>query len=374
MTAGLGSISPSPEHLALAEAVRGFLESRAPLTWVRERMEQSGFDPEVHARLAQDLGLHGLAIPEQYGGSGFGLAEQFVVLEQLGRGLYPGPYLATAVIATTALLLADDDAACATYLPGLADGSRTATLVDTVLTGGREDPLSVEVARTETGLTVSGDAAFVVDGATADLFLVLARLDGKPSLLAVPRDGGHVSAASSSVLDKTRPLAVVSFDAAPANPVGPPGDAVRYRDRLRAIASSALAAESTGAAARCLEMTVEYVKIREQFARPIGSFQSIKHRCADMLIRLEAARSATAYASWAIVTESDELLIAAAVAASTCAETFVFIAQQMIQLHGGIGFTWEHDAHLYLRRAKSSATLFGSPERHLGQLATFVGI
>ncbi|HXP54055.1 MAG TPA: acyl-CoA dehydrogenase family protein [Streptosporangiaceae bacterium] len=368
----LSSLSPSEEHIALAETVREFVTERAPISWVRERMGQPGFDAGVHRAMAQDLGLNGLAIPEEYGGAGYGLGEQFVVLEELGRGLYPGPYLASAILAPTALLLAADEAACADYLPGLADGSATATLIDAGPDSWRSQPLSAAV--TASGPTVTGEASLVLDGTTADLLLIGMDVDGKPSLVAITPDGGGVTSTVSSVLDKTRPLSTVNFDSAPARLIGAPGDAARYAGRLRAITASALAAESTGAAARCLDTTVDYLKVRVQFERPIGSFQALKHRCADMLVRLEAARSAVAYASWAIAEDSDEFEVAAAVAAATCAESFLYIAQQMIQLHGGIGFTWEHDAHLFLRRARSSAALFGEPAEHLRQLSALAGI
>jgi alkylation response protein AidB-like acyl-CoA dehydrogenase len=363
------------EQEELRDNLRHFLAAKSPTTEVRRLMDTGhGYDPSVWTQMARQLGLQGLAIPEEYGGSGFGLAEQLIVLEEAGRSLLAAPYL-SAVIASTALLVSGDDTAKKDLLPGIAEGTSLVTVADAE-GEGLADPSTyrTRAERAGEGHRVTGTKHYVLDGHVADVLLVVALTPDGPGLFAVDGGAPGVQRRLSSTLDATRKLAVVDFDGAPARLVGEAGARADVLDTVRAVAVLCLAAEQTGGAARCLEMAVDYARTREQFGRPIGSFQAIKHKLADVALEVEAARSAVAYGSWALVGDRAELGIAAAVAGVTCSQAYVRAAQENIQVHGGIGFTWEHDAHLFLRRAKSSSVLFGRGHEHRERLAQLVGI
>lgn len=323
------------ERLALREAVRDLLRK----------------DPDGHwPRLCGEIGAAGLAIPERFGGAGASLVEAHLVLEELGRGLTPSPYLSSAVLAAMALLATDADAACARLLPGIADGSRTAALVF----GGTD----VTVARDD---RLHGSVHHVLDGDTADTLLV-----------AVPSglyevDAAGVRRAHTPTMDLTRRLATVEMDGVAGRRLGP-----CRPDRLRDVAAVALSAEQVGAASRALELTVEYTKTRVQFGRPIGAFQALQHRLADLYVLVESARSASYAAVDAIVAGAPDAPELAAVAAVHCTETFERVAAETIQMHGGIGITWEHDAHRYFKRAHGAKHLFGDPRAHLARLAVTI--
>jgi alkylation response protein AidB-like acyl-CoA dehydrogenase len=346
------------EQEELRASVRRFLTDKSS---VRDWMEsEAGHDPALWRQMADQLGLQGLALPEEYGGSGGGPVELGIVLEEMGRALLPSPFFATVALAGQTLAASDDDAAKSRWLPGIADGSLTATLAIAEESGSWR---LADIATTATDGTVSGTKMFVVDGHTADLLLVVAR-DG---LFAIEGDAAGVTRTRLDTLDPTRRLARIDFDDAPAVRVG---DA--FPRTALDLAVVALAAEQVGGAQACLDAAVAYAKLRVQFGRPIGSFQAIKHKCADMLLAVEAARSAAYHA--ASVADSAELPVAAALAGAYCSAAFTHAAKENIQIHGGIGYTWEHDAQLYLKRAKSSEQLFGAPAAHRAQLADLVGI
>lgn len=318
----------TPEQVALRDAVRSLLDKHSD---VRAAIETPhGYDKDVWARLCA-IGV--LPIPEQHGGSGAGLAETRIALEELGRTLTPSPLLASTLTAQ-ALLATGNEEACDRLLPRIADGT-VATLV-----------WPWDNART----SLDGTARYVLDG---DLAEILLATDGT-DLYEIDLAG--VTREHTPTMDQTRRLAVIHLAGAGATHLG------RWSASIRDVALSLLAAEQVGAAAQALELTVEYTKTRVQFGKPIGSFQALKHRMADMHVLVETARSAALAAD-------DE--VSAAVAKVYCSEAFFKVAAEMVQLHGGIAITWEHDAHLYLKRAHGSGQLFGSPRAHLERLARF---
>ncbi|MGW1617647.1 acyl-CoA dehydrogenase family protein [Streptomyces sp. NPDC002172] len=374
------------EHEQLRATLRRFLADKAPSEAVRRSMESAdGHDPVLWRRMAGELGLLGLALPEEYGGFGGGPVELGLVLEELGRALLPSPYFATVALAGQALAVSGDETAKARWLPGIVDGSLTGTLALAEENGSWH----VADVRAEAvpdgrgpGDRVSGTKMFVVDGHSADLVLTVARSAAGPRLFAVEGTAPGVTRTRLETLDPTRRLARIDLDGAPALPVGPAAaDAAAYLRRVTDLAVVALAAEQAGGAQACLDAAVAYAKVRVQFGRPIGSFQAVKHKCADMLLKVEAARSAAYHALSAAADlprpgepSESPLSTAAAVAAVCCADAYTHAAKENIQIHGGIGYTWEHDAHLHLKRAKSSEQLLGSPATHRRRLAGLVGI
>ncbi|MFC4499418.1 MULTISPECIES: acyl-CoA dehydrogenase family protein [Streptomyces] len=365
------------EQEELRSTLRRFLADKAPSEAIRRSMEsEQGHDPRLRQQMADQLGLHGLALPQEYGGFDGGPVELGIVLEELGRVLLPSPYFATVALAGQALAVSGDDTAKARWLPAIADGSLTGTLALAEEDGSwRVEDTATSAVAGDGGWRVSGTKMFVIDGHSADLLLVVARADTGPGLFAVDGDAPGVTRTRLETLDPTRRLARVDLDGAAALRVGPEGDAATaYLRTVTDLAVVALAAEQVGGARACLDAAVEYAKVRVQFGRPIGSFQAIKHKCADMLLKVEAARSAAYHAMSVAARSPDELPVSAALAGAYCADAFTHAAKENIQIHGGIGFTWEHDAHLYLKRAKSSEQLFGSPATHRGRLAELVGI
>lgn len=359
---------PSGELDDLREAVRGFLTATSSSATVRELMAtDTGYDEATWRKMAGELGLHGIAVPEEWGGAGADMTALAVVFEEMGRALLCAPFFSTVALATQALLNSGDRTAMAEFIPSIADGSTTATLI---LNGELEawDPVAVTLAaRRDSEFRVYGEAGMVLDGSTADVILVAANTDAGTSLLAVRATADGVEREPLATLDRTRKVARLRFDGAPARLIGTDGDAGGGLARTSDLAIVALAAEQVGAAQRCLDAAVAYAKERIQFGRPIGSFQAIKHRCADMLVLVEGARSAAMHA--AEVAGTDELSTAASVAKMACSEAFLHVALDSMRIHGGIGFTWEHDAHLFVRRAKASQLTFGSPDHHAQRLA-----
>ncbi|MEZ0365825.1 acyl-CoA dehydrogenase [Mycobacterium sp. pUA109] len=366
------SFSPGQEAESLRAVVRGFLEKHSTQRDVRQLMETDpGFDADVWARAAQELGLHGLALPEEFDGSGAGPVELGVVFEEMGAALFCGPFLSTVGLAATALLEAGDLEAAAAYLPGIAAGSTTATLAWAGPTPA-ESTLTAE--RSADTWRVSGRAPLVVDGSTADLVLVAATTSAGSSLFAVPGLTEGLKRTPLTTMDSTRKLAELRFAAVPASMIGTDGAATGALARTLDLAVLYLAAEQLGGADRALAMAVEYAKTRVQFGRAIGSFQAIKHRCADMLIDVESARSVVHHGLWTAMHEPANLAVAASLARAVAADAYQRVAAQTIQIHGGIGFTWEHPAHLYVKRAKSSQLLLGSPTHHRARLAELLDL
>jgi alkylation response protein AidB-like acyl-CoA dehydrogenase len=365
----------------LRESVRRFLADRAPISRVRELMEtEDGIDRAVWEQAGAQLGLIGLAIPEEYGGGGFSFAEQAIVLEELGAALYGGPYLASGVLAATALLASPDEGARSDLLPAIASGEVIATVAFTE-DDGSWDPSVARLAAVKAGDSwrLDGHKSFVLDGGAAGLVLAVAVADGSLSLFAVDAsaaDGGAagLTRATLPTLDQTRKLARLEFDGVPARLIGSPGDAAAVMDHVLNVTAVALAAEQLGGAQRALDMTVEYTKVRHQFGRPIGSFQGLKHRLADLLLEVESLRSAVAYAASAVAEGSPEVPVLAPLVKAYASDTYFHVTAEAIQMHGGIGFTWEHDAHLYFKRAKSSELFLGDASYHRERLAARIGL
>jgi alkylation response protein AidB-like acyl-CoA dehydrogenase len=366
----------SAEQEELRASVRRFLADRAPISAVRELMDTTdGVDPAVWRQAGEQLGLQGIAVPEEYGGSGFSFAEQAIVLEELGAALYGGPYLASAVLAATALLAGSDESAKKTYLPGIASGELIATLAFTEEDGSWDvDAIRLAANREGDGWRLDGRKSFVLDGHTAGLILVVARTGDELSLFAVPAGAEGLTRTALSTLDQTRKLARLDFAGVPATLVGVAGEGAAVLSRTLDVAAIAQAAEQLGGAQRALDMAVDYLKVRHQFGRPIGSFQALKHRCADLLLEVESLRSAVQYAAAAVAENSDEIPVVAALVKAYASDVYFHVAAENIQLHGGIGFTWEHDAHLYFKRAKASELFLGDAAYHREHLATRIGL
>ena len=362
------------EHEELREITRRFLAEKSSLTQVRKLAESgANRDDAVWHQMADQLMLQGIAIPEEYGGAGYGPVELGIVLEELGRALTVAPYLSTVALAGQTLTTCSDNEARSAWLPGIAEGAVIATLAVADETG-EIDPAGVTSVATSAGedWKITGTKRFVIDGVGADMIIVAARAGEELALFTVKGDAEGVRREPLAQLDPTRQVATVNLDNALA--VRIEDDATAVLARVADLVAVALAAEQTGGAAATLDMAVEYTKIRVQFGRPIGSFQAIKHRCADLLTEVESARNA-AFSAASLLTQDDpEGPVAAALAAAWCATTYTHAAKENIQLHGGIGFTWEHDAHFHLKRAKTSELLLGTPARHRARVADLAGI
>jgi len=321
------------------------------------------YHPKLWQALAVEMGLAGLAVPERYGGGGASLREAAVVLEELGRSVAPVPYLGSAVVATAALRAAGDGP----LLTELATGGAIAALAVPFATA--PGPATEPTVREQRG-ALTGAVRGVADALAADTLLVPAG-DG---LYAVPAGADGVGRHPLVSLDLTRPLCDLSFDGAPGRRLaGGPAAAMAVSAGLTAGAAL-LASEQLGVAQWCLDTTVEYVRTRYQFARPVGSFQAVKHRLADLWVQLAQARAVARHAAACAGQDDPDLPVAAALAQAFCGPVAVRAAEECVQLHGGIGFTWEHPAHLYLKRAKSSAIGFGTADQHRTALAALVDL
>jgi len=360
----------------LRASARGFFEKYSDEDAVRATMETTeGFDRTLWDRMAEELGLQGLLIPERFGGIELSFRDLQIVMEEMGRALVCAPFLSSAVLCPTALLAAGDEAQSQALLPRLASGSSIAALAFADRRGrwNRADN-TVEGRQGRGGWTVTGTRPYVIDGATADVVLVAAATDRGPSLFAVDARAEACRAEPLQTLDMTRRQANLTFDSASAELVGTAGAADDYVRAAVDAGLTALAAEQVGGARRVMDMSVEYAKVREQFGRPIGSFQAIKHKCADMLVEVESATSAAEAACTAIAEGSAEAALLASLAKAYCSEAFYHVAAENIQIHGGIGFTWEHAAHLYFRRAKSTELLLGTPAYHRERMLEELGL
>jgi len=366
----------SEEQEELRNIVRQFLDAKSPEAAVREQMEtEKGYDDAVWSQMSEQLGLQSLIVPEEFGGSGYSYVELIVVLEEMGRSLLCAPYFSTVVLGANTLIHSGDDAAKAAHLPGIASGETIATLAFTE-PNGRWDESGIEATAVADGdsFKITGTKSFVLDGHVADLVLVAARTAAGVSLFAVQGDAAGLTRTSLSTMDQTRKQAKLDFDGVSGTLIGTDGGGWDVLSTVLDLAAVALAAEQVGGAQKCLDMAVEYAKVRVQFGRPIGSFQAIKHKCADMLLEVESAKSAAYYAGWCASEMNDELPSVASLAKAYCSDAYFHAAAENIQIHGGIGFTWEHPAHLYFKRAKSSELLFGDPTYHRELLAQRIGI
>jgi alkylation response protein AidB-like acyl-CoA dehydrogenase len=326
----------------LRAIVAAFLERHATSQAVREAAEGDGFAAEQWARLTGEMELTGLAVDPERGGAGASFVEVGIAIEEIGRTLLPVPYLST-VTAAAVLSHICSDAEAGPLLERIAGGAAAAVEL------GDGGALHIREGK------VDGEA-FLVDGLTAEIFVLAARFDGEPVLIAVEASAPGVTVTPQATLDQTRRQASVRLDGAPATVLATGADAV---SRARDLRSVAIAVESVGAAARALDETVAYLKERVQFGKPIGSFQALKHRCADLATELEAARSTAYYATWAVDGAPEELPVVAPLAEAVAGAALLNVAAEAIQMHGGIGFTWEHDAHMFLKRAKANELLAG---------------
>ena len=364
------------EQEELRSTVRAFLENKSSEEAVREQMEtENGYDEAVWQQMGEQMGLQGLAIPEEYGGSGYSFVELGIVLEEMGRALLCAPFFSTAVLAAQTLIHCGDDDAKQAHLPGIASGETIATVAYVEPSGKwDESGITMEASGSGSDVTLSGTKSFVIDGHTADLIIVAAKSGAGTSLYAVKGDASGLTKTALSTMDQTRKQAKLDFDNTPATLIGEDGKGWDTLSTVLDLVAVGLAAEQVGGAQMVLEQAVEYAKVRVQFGRPIGSFQAIKHKCADMLLEVESAKSAAYYGMWCAAEMNDELPSTASLAKAYCSEAYFHAAAENIQIHGGIGFTWEHPAHLYFKRAKSSELMFGDPTYHREQLAQRIGI
>ena len=365
------TFSVSSEQEEFRTNLRRFLAERSPTKEVRRLMEtDAGFEPSAWRKLNGELGLSAVRIPEAYGGQGFGFGELGIVLEEMGRALLCAPFFSTAVLASGAILNAGTEAEKQALLPGIASGDTIATLAWV------EDPAHWEAAATKMTATQSGNTwkldghkSYVLDGHTADLIVVLARAAGTSgdaglSLFTVKGDARGLERRNLKVMDATRKLARLDFEGVEATLLGEAGGAAAPFARTMVEASVCLANEMAGVAERLREDALAYAQMRMQFGRPIASFQSMKHKHADMLVDVELAKSAAYYAAAALDDGDEDVEAVASLAKAAASEACVQTAVHAIQVHGGIGFTWDNDTHLWFKRAKSSEVLLGDAHHH----------
>jgi alkylation response protein AidB-like acyl-CoA dehydrogenase len=372
------------EQEELRSAARGFLADHSSSEQVRQAMESElGYDPQVWKQIAAELGWAAVTIPEAYGGLDLTAVELTALLEVMGASLLCAPYFSSVCLGANALLVAGTEAQKQEYLPQIAEGELTATLACTG-PNGRPGVGGVEATWRRDGdaFVLAGAAGFVLDGHSAGLVIVAARAerslgDAGLALFALPGDAAGLTRRVLPTMDQTRRLAAlelanVSLPAAAA--LGEPGDAGTVLQEILDRAGIALAAEQVGGAQQCLDMAVAYAKEREQFGRPIGSFQAIKHKCADRMVDVESARSAAYYAACVAAGSTDELPSVASLAQAWCSDTYFQTAADSIQIHGGVGFTWEYDCHLHLKRARSSEVFLGDASFHRERVAQLIGL
>ncbi|GAA2438537.1 acyl-CoA dehydrogenase family protein [Streptomyces macrosporus] len=358
----------------LRSSVRALLADRCPHESVLARCETpEPYDRKLWRALARDLGAASLAVPEEAGGAGASVREVAVVLEELGRAAAPTPYLGSAVLAGTALLALPGSGEAAELLAALASGERTATLAVPLSTAPGTGAFPTAV-RADSAGTLTGTVTSVADAAVADVLLVPAEGRDGPGLYAVEASAAALTVAPRTSLDLTRPLADVTLAGTAARRLAGPGDAPAALERALLTGAGLLASEQLGIAEWCLTATVAYLKDRRQFGRPLGSFQALKHRLADLWLDVAGARAAARYAADTLAGGDPDAPVAVAVAASHCGDLAVRAAEECVQLHGGIGMTWEHPAHLYLKRAKADQIALGTPDRHRTALADLVDL
>jgi alkylation response protein AidB-like acyl-CoA dehydrogenase len=362
------------EQVQLSQATRALLGRISTEREVRRLMATpAGFEPAAWSELTS-LGLVSILIPEPSDGMGGSLTDLGVVLEEMGRRLVPGPFLSTAVLAVQALL-AVDAAQAEPYFKQIAGGAAIATVAVTEGPGRwAEADVATSASREHDGWRLTGVKTFVPDGASADLILVVARDEDGLGLYAVSGDAPGVSRSSQPTMDQTRKQATIELGGAPAqrlHTAEPVWDVVAGIIRVGMVA---VAAEQVGGALEVLDLVLEHVNNRRQFGKPIGTFQAIQHKCADMVADIEAARSAAYYAEQAIATGAPDGAAAAELAKSYCSDMYRRVTDAAVQIFGGIGMTWEHPIHLYLKRARSSEILFGTPAQHREVLATLIGL
>ncbi|WP_280507335.1 acyl-CoA dehydrogenase family protein [Nocardia flavorosea] len=353
-------------------SLRRLLSERAPMTRVREVAEHGTYDAETWQLLTSNMGIPALHIAEEFGGGGFSVLETAIVAQELGRGLTPVPMLTTTGAIEAVLRLGSAEQHRA-LLPKLLDGSAIGSLA---LSGAKDTTVAAAQVRATgdpSAPLLTGRLDYVAFGHVADLLVVpaLTPVGDTVGLYAVESGASGVRVTAQPSLDPTRPVSTVELTDSPAALLGSDPESIgRVVDLVRTL----LANEALGAAEAVLEMAVAYAKQRVQFNRPIGSFQAIKHKCADMAIAIDAAQATVMYASMCAESDNEEFPRVAVMAKSQAAECLTLCASQNIQIHGGIGFTWEADPHLYFRRAKATEPLFGDHAHHTDLLADLVGI
>jgi alkylation response protein AidB-like acyl-CoA dehydrogenase len=356
----------SSEQAEFRSNLRRLLVDRSPTKEVRRLMEtEDGYERHGWRAINTALGLTAIRIPEAYGGYGLGLGDQCIVLEEMGRALLCAPYFATAVLAAGAVVNAGTEAEKAALLPGIAAGETTATLA-WVEDHGRWDAEGTALTATaSSGETVlDGHKSYVVDGHTADVIVVLARAPQGLSLFTVDGNAVGLTRRALKSMDPTRKFARLEFDRVAARPLGAAGGAAAPFARTMVEAAVALANEMVGGADRLRENALDYAMMRMQFGKPIASFQSMKHKQADMLLEVELAKSAAYYAAAALDDGHDDAAANAHLAKAVASDAYMQTAIHAVQIHGGIGFTWDNDTHLWFKRAKSSEVLLGDANYH----------
>src|SRR5262245_45445655 len=373
----------SEEQEMLRKSARDFLVKESPMTYVRRMMEDDrGFTDEQWKKMAE-LGWMGLILPEEHGGAGLTFVDLVVVLEEMGRVVLPGPFFSTVILGGVALAEGGSAAQKEELLPKIASGALRVTLAQ-LEPNGRWDADGIQLAAESGGggYRLSGTKLFVPDAHTADLLVVAGRAPGSKgaegiSLFLVDARAGGIKTTLLKMMDQTRKLCEVVLEdvnVPAARVLGSPGQGWPLLDHIIDRGKVGMCAEMCGGAQRVLEMSVDYAKVREQFGKPIGSFQAIQHKCANMLVEVESSKSATYYAAWAVANGVEEAPLAAAMAKAYCSDAYRHTAGEGIQIHGGIGFTWEHDMHIYFKRAKSSEVTFGDATWNREIVAQLIGL
>ena len=371
----------SEEQEMLRQSARSLLERECPSAHVRQMMDdERGYSPELWRKMA-GLGWLGLVLPEEHGGAGLNYVDLVVVAEEMGRVLLPSPFIWTLMFAE-AINRAGSEEQKGRFLPAIARGELIATPAHLEAKGSwKRDGIAMAARKSGAGFVLEGDKLFVNDAHVADFFLVAARTGGKRgggvTLFAIDAKRPGITVTPLKTMDQTRKLGAVAMRGVKASAADVVGEVNNGWPVLEAAidrAKVALAAEMMGGAQKVLETTVEYTKVREQFGRPIGSFQAVQHKCANMMVDVEGAKSAVYYAAWAVSNDAADARTAAAVAKAAASDAYRRTAADGIQVHGGIGFTWEHDMHLYFKRAKSSEFTFGDANFNREIVAQLIGL
>ncbi len=369
----------SEEQDLLQRSARDFLVQECSPQFVRALLDDAhGFSPELHRKMAA-LGWTGLLVPEKFGGLGLGLLDMTLLLEEMGRAVLPGPFLFSATLATFALMRGGSSAQKKAWLPRLASGEAIGSLAfleasDRLDAAG----ISLKARKKRDGYRLSGTKMFVPFATVADVFVVAVRTGGKGgkgvSLVLVERDAPGLTIKPLDIFDRTRRVYEVRFKQVPISGfLGKEGKGWKLLAQLQDLACVALSADSLGGAQQALDMAVEYTKVREQFNRPIASFQALKHMAAEMVSEIEPARSLVWYAAYAFDTRASDASRAASVAKARLSEVYTRTTNKAVQMHGGIGFTWEHDMHFWFKRAKWNEFAFGAAAYHRERVAHLDG-
>jgi alkylation response protein AidB-like acyl-CoA dehydrogenase len=370
------------EQQELRAAARAFLAEASSSARVRAAMaSEQGYDPQTWKRIGSELGWPAVIVPEDCGGIGLGAVELVALAEAMGEALLCSPFFATVCLAAQAVLAAGNEQQRQRYLAPIAQGQTRAALA-TAESGLPHDAVALEARREGDVYRLDGAKRYAIDGHSADWLVVSARARGSRgdegvSLFVVPGDAAGLDRRALPTMDQTRRQSELHFAGVrvPASArLGEEGSGMTSLRRALDLGAIALAAECVGGAQRCLDLSVAYAKEREQFGRPIGSFQAIKHKCADMMVRVETARSAVYYAACAAAEEAADLATAASLAKAYCCEAYYHCAAESIQIFGGVGFTWEYDPHLYFKRARASESLLGTPAWHRERVARAIGL